>query len=199
MNKVYIFTSALLLLNGSVTQTTDIFYEISKGNLSKNTENWLKNSENKNMVNAKGQTILHHAVLTGNIQIIKKVANSNVDVNALDKAGKTALDYAVDHGNKNIIQYLLMKKASVTTEQNALFAKELIKPSTLYKIGIALVVIGVICLIAPLIVAIYIPLAGWLVLASLGEFTIFGVPGIVLMVTNAPRNPESLIISAQPA
>ncbi|HSW75638.1 MAG TPA: ankyrin repeat domain-containing protein [Candidatus Saccharimonadales bacterium] len=198
MNKFFIFTSALLLFSGSIAHSVDIFYEISQKKLSENTQKWLKSSECKTMINDKGQTILHHAVLSGNIKIIKKVANSNVDINALDKAGKTALDYAVDHGNKNVIVHLLNKKASVTTQENVIFIKNLLEQTSCFSqitsaarkifiIGAITLAIGiVICLSACFI---SFTAVGMGVPYGTGNFHIgglFAIPGIFAMGLSAP-------------
>ncbi|MFA5998699.1 MAG: ankyrin repeat domain-containing protein [Candidatus Babeliales bacterium] len=185
MNKLYIFTSALLLLNGSTAHSIDIFHEISQGNLSRNTQSWLKSPESKTMVNDYGQTILHQAVLTGNMRVIKQIAISNVDINALDKDGKTALDYAVDYGYKSAIHYLLKKNASVTTQENAFFIKKLLQPiSIINKVIKTIFIIGAVAFTFGItLLLLSIPLAS---LGGLLAFIQVGLPGLGIIAISAP-------------
>ncbi|MCX5924322.1 MAG: ankyrin repeat domain-containing protein [Candidatus Dependentiae bacterium] len=96
MNKFQFFLCALFLMSASTFQAVDIFYEISKGNR-RSVKSWLKSSPDLSICNKLGQSVLHAAVLANSDHMVKIVLTSKVPVNALDKTGKTALDYAVDH------------------------------------------------------------------------------------------------------
>ncbi len=62
-----------------------------------------------------GRQLLHQAVKHGNESFVKIALKSDVDVNALDDNQCSALFYAVDNGNSNLIR-LLMKSGAKNFE-----------------------------------------------------------------------------------
>ena len=72
-----------------------------------------------NVVNSDSQTVLIKASKVQNLYIVEKLLRNGADVNQIDKFGKTALDYAVELGNRKIASILVINKASVTTQENA--------------------------------------------------------------------------------
>lgn len=78
-------------------------------------------------INNDGQTILHVAVLSNNAQMVNIILKSGlVNINQLDKYGKTAMDYAVEYAYNKMIRKLYKYKAKVTSQDNALYAKKVI-------------------------------------------------------------------------
>ncbi len=58
---------------------------------------------NINMAGKNGRTLLMVSILDEKVQRVKFLLESGADVTPTDKAGKTALDYAVSGGNKEIL------------------------------------------------------------------------------------------------
>ena len=104
---------------------SDIFYEISKGN-TKAVKAWLKSKPDLSVKNEQRQTLLHAAVLSENRSMVKMLVKAGIEVNELDVYGKTALDYAVEHGYEKLIFYLVKKKAQVSNHANLIKIQALI-------------------------------------------------------------------------
>ena len=69
--------------------------------------------------NNAGRTILHAASYgKQNIELIKLIAESGVDINAGDKDGMTALLYAAKNSGLEIIRYLIDKGADIKAKDN---------------------------------------------------------------------------------
>lgn len=117
MNKLQVVLCSLFLASASISQSVDIFHEISKGNY-KAIHLWVRSKPDLSIRNAQGQSILHMAVLSGKKKMVSYILRHRFDVNALDNNRKTALDVAIDHGNKDIIFELVYKKALVATIDN---------------------------------------------------------------------------------
>ncbi len=126
MNKLQFFLCISILMNASIFQAIDIFHAISRGNI-KTVNAWVKLNSNLSICNEQGQSVLHAAVLANNKNIVKLLLKSSINVNEIDKKGKTALDYAIDYGYESIVLELGKHKAKVTTEQNAEFVKILLE------------------------------------------------------------------------
>jgi hypothetical protein len=103
----------------------DIFYEISQNNL-KAVQKWAASKPDVSVVDERGQSPLHAAVLAGKVSLVKAVLKSNVDVNAVDIDGQTALDLAVDHGYGEIVLMLVKKHAKVTTPASLAHAQVIV-------------------------------------------------------------------------
>lgn len=56
---------------------------------------------------------LHKAVIQGDLEKVKKLVTSGVNLEAKDKKGETALFYALDRNFANIARYLIQNKANV--------------------------------------------------------------------------------------
>jgi ankyrin repeat protein len=70
----------------------------------------LKCGANINAINKEnGETALHNAVKQGREKTVKLLVMNGIDVNILDKNGKTALDYAVMSDRSDIIRILSKK------------------------------------------------------------------------------------------
>lgn len=66
-----------------------------------------------NEVDVSGQTALHRAVITGNMELVKALILRWADVNIADMYGKTALYFAAEKGFKDIVEILLNNRADV--------------------------------------------------------------------------------------
>ncbi len=71
---------------------------------------------------SEGKTPLHHAAISGNIKIAKKLLEINADIESNDNSGKTPLYYAALHGketgNNQCADFLIMQgKADMNTLQ----------------------------------------------------------------------------------
>ena len=55
------------------------------------------------------ETPLHKAVAISSLPIIKYLVDNGADYNLVDENNLSALDYAIDERNKEIIQYFLDK------------------------------------------------------------------------------------------
>ena len=123
MNSTKSFFFIVFALAGSAVQAkpqivqSDIFYEISQGN-TKAVKAWLKLKPDLSVKNAQGQTLLHAAVFADNRKMVKMLVKAGVLVNALDAAGKTALDLSVESGHEKTTFYLVQKKAQVSNHDN---------------------------------------------------------------------------------
>lgn len=179
-------------MSTSIFQAVDIFYAISH-NKRKAVNAWVKSSPNASIRDDQGQSVLHAAVLTGDRSMVQKMLKTHVDVNMLDKAGKTALDYGVDHGNKKIILELLNHKAQVTTMGNVDQIKMIIdgwqKHSKLWLgLGLSFIVLAVCSIFSPTF--IWIALSCWecspsataLFVAS--NVLIYGLPAYACLKTH---------------
>ncbi len=100
-------------------QENPIFHAISQ-NDTKLVKKMLQSKEYNNPTNENGQTILHAAVLTNNWKAVKVILISGfTNINQLDKYGKTAMDYAVEHGYNKLVKKLYKNKGKVTSLENA--------------------------------------------------------------------------------
>ena len=106
-----------LLLCSTLSFSTTIFDYIQQGN-TKAIKYWLQSSEDLEVKNELGQTPLIQAVIYGNKSLIQKLLKFRVEVNVVDAANKTALDYAVESRSNKLVLILVKKGAKVTTEQN---------------------------------------------------------------------------------
>lgn len=98
-------------------QPCDIFRAIETNN-KKAILGWFKSKPNIDELNEQGQTPLIICVKKNKKRWLKKLLNLGAHVNAIDKSGKTALDYAVERKNKPLTLELCKHNAKVTTEQN---------------------------------------------------------------------------------
>ncbi|KAI5797277.1 ankyrin repeat-containing domain protein, partial [Pyronema domesticum] len=59
-----------------------------------------------------GYTVLHHAVMSGDIEIIKLLLKRGVlDINETDDKGRTLLSHAVEHTSAKLVKMLLEEGA----------------------------------------------------------------------------------------
>merc|ERR1719330_63108 len=71
------------------------------------------------LVNAKGETILHTAVLTNKPQLVNTVIEAGVDINVRDAQGHSAMFYAVSKENQPVIKTLVEKGATFSEQETA--------------------------------------------------------------------------------
>jgi hypothetical protein len=121
---VFALAASVIQAKSPVYQS-DIFYEISQGNI-KAVKAWVKLKPDLSLKNAQGQTVLHAAVFAGNRNMVKILVKAGVEVNALDNAGKTALDLSVEQGYEKLIFHLVKKKAQVSNHANLIQVQALI-------------------------------------------------------------------------
>ncbi len=136
MNKSHVLLCSLFLVSASISQSVDIFYEIAKGH-HKAVKQWRDTKPDVSIRDEQGQSIVHAAVQTGDLHMVKLILSCHGDVNILSKAGQTALDLAIDYGNKDIIFALIYKKALVTTLDNQKYVQALfeeIKNNFIYRL-----------------------------------------------------------------
>ncbi len=130
MNKLQVLFCSVLLMSASISQSIDIFREISQCRY-RAVNNWIKSKPNLLIRDQQGQSILHAAVLTGRKNMVSLVLQYRVDINALDNHGKTALDLAIESASTKedtkIILMLLSKHGRVTSSTNALYAKDVVE------------------------------------------------------------------------
>jgi hypothetical protein len=72
-----------------------------------------------NTQDTQGMTPLHHAALVGNLRAIELLIQTGANVNAIDKQGKTVLDYQTAKGrypNSAIVQLLIHKGAKLSSK-----------------------------------------------------------------------------------
>lgn len=91
------------------------FYYATNGYLIK-LANLLSNGLNPRVVNCNNQTLLHIACSVGNVKMVEMLLKFDVDVNARDKLGITALWEAVGKPNAKIVKALLERGADPNVE-----------------------------------------------------------------------------------
>lgn len=126
------------------SQESSVFYVVKQKN-SNLLRNMLQSSPESIGLNTHGQTILHAAVLAKNHQSVKVICRSKlINVNQLDRYGKTALDYAVEHGYHKIIRILYKNNGKVTSVEHADYVKKTItRPfKILFFMGLFLPLLG---------------------------------------------------------
>ena len=126
MTKLQVLLCSLFLASASISQSIDIFHEISKGNY-KAVKSWVKSKPDVSIRDGQGQSIVHAAVVAGDIRTLGYLLSCKPDLSLVDNAGKTALDVAIDHGNEGIIFKLVYKKALVSTVDNKKYVEILYK------------------------------------------------------------------------
>ena len=70
-------------------------------------KNILRSGTNLDMKDGRGCTPLHHTALTGQAQMLDALLDRNVEVDAADAAGRTALNLAAEYGTPEIVEKLL--------------------------------------------------------------------------------------------
>ena len=73
---------------------------------------------NVNAQNQSGKTAIMLAAFAGKLNIIKELRSSGASYDLRDRAGCNVLHYAVDGGNLDSIQYLLMDGVDVNAKDN---------------------------------------------------------------------------------
>lgn len=83
-----------------------VFAAINSGDVTKLKE-LLK--ENRTLANAENElgTALQQAALTGNLEIVKALIQAGANANAGQNYGMTPLMWAINGGNKDVIQYII--------------------------------------------------------------------------------------------
>lgn len=119
------FLSFFAISCKEVVVQSDIFYCIQQGDI-KAVKAWVKSKPDISVINQEGRSVLIAAVLTRNHKIVQEILDSEVNVNLRDYYGKTALDYAVDHGCRKMIMPLIWANAKVTTAANELWVKQIV-------------------------------------------------------------------------
>ena len=157
------FLTVCSIYSTNTTVQSDIFYEISQGNL-KAVKKWVSSKPDVSVCNDQGQSVLTAAVLTGSYNMVKAVLKSAVDINMLDQKGKTALDWACDYGYEKIV-LMFVKKGAKVTNQDSLQQAKLIVLGYSQKIIRRFFIMGSIwalitCLTFPIWVTLMLPMAG---------------------------------------
>ena len=76
----------------------------------------LNNYEYKSLRNEDGKTILHFAIYSRNINILKMLLNDGIDIMILDKDNKTALHYAAMHDNIEMCSIFIDKGLDINAK-----------------------------------------------------------------------------------
>ncbi len=124
MHKIIFFLVSVFSM--SLLQASDLFRAIESKNY-KEINRLLKNNIDTEALNAQGQTLLIKAVQAKNSSLVAKLLKKGATVNGVDLFGKTALDYAVELSNKNIAKMLIEADALVTSQENVLKCKQLVR------------------------------------------------------------------------
>lgn len=190
MNKLQVVLCSLFLASASISQSVDIFHEISKGSY-KAIHLWVRSKPDLSIRNAQGQSILHMAVLSGKKKMVSYILRHRFDVNALDNNRKTALDVAIDHGNKDIIFELVYKKALVTTIDNQkylefLFQKKFQERRMIHKIFLCVAFALLALLISPLPCMYAYRYSSYPILTFLVEFILVEVLAVAAFLVICP-------------
>ena len=127
MTKLLKIMCVLGLMATSMLQSMDVFYHISHGNYTQ-VEQWIKSGlHDHSVVDLRGNTIVHAAVLTEDVDMLNIVLSAWVNLKAVNNAGQSALDLADKLGNKAIIKALVDKKASMAKIKNREQIKKMCK------------------------------------------------------------------------
>eukprot|EP00913_Durusdinium_trenchii_P003938 g3647.t1 len=70
-------------------------------------------------VDEKGQSALHRAALSGEMEEVDRIVASGADIEAADKEGHTTLRLAVDMGHLHVVERLLEAKAHLEAKGGA--------------------------------------------------------------------------------
>lgn len=84
-------------------------------------------SRNKKDITVKdenGMLPIHWAADRGDVDILTCLVEAGSDVNALDEEGQTPLHYAASCGHKEVVKYLLSKKARLVEDENGMSPKD---------------------------------------------------------------------------
>ncbi|HLP34654.1 MAG TPA: ankyrin repeat domain-containing protein [Amoebophilaceae bacterium] len=65
-----------------------------------------------------GRTLLHWAVINGQLEIVERLITNGVDINVRDGSGQTPLHLAVINRHFEIVQWLIEKGADVNSQDN---------------------------------------------------------------------------------
>lgn len=187
MTKLQVILCSLFLVSASISQSVDIFYEIANCDYQA-VQYWIKFKPDFSIRNELGQSIVHAAVLTGKVKMVKEVLRSPVDVNICDNNGKTALDIASDYGDRAIVCELVGVGASVTSSYNEAWVKKTMhdyKWYSFYALRLYLVNIGAVYIIAMVVGTMLFGVGGLFLMPSfivLVPFPVFiAINTIVLM------------------
>ncbi len=118
ITKTFFFAVNFLAISSICLAQSAIFHNIAQGN-KKAVKAWIKSKPDLSIMNDQGQTILHAAVMTGDLLMVKTVLKSKIAINILDKQGKTALDRAVIMHNNKMAYQLVKVGGRVTSEDLA--------------------------------------------------------------------------------
>lgn len=83
-----------------------------------------------NETDGAGMKPIHYACLFGSLEMLKILIQNEADYDATSKSGDSCLDIAVNEGNFEVAQYLIMKGAKVKNIVNGITST---KPSTTFK------------------------------------------------------------------
>ncbi|WP_165941938.1 ankyrin repeat domain-containing protein [Cardinium endosymbiont of Culicoides punctatus] len=99
------------------------YYE-NKNDKNKEIIDLLLDNNNSNVKNKAGITLLHLAAAFGLLEITKRLIEYRVDRHAIDNDHNTALDYAIDSGNQDIINLLSEKEADLNIKNQDVYTSE---------------------------------------------------------------------------
>lgn len=89
---------------------TDIWDDITSGNIESVKSFLLAKKVSVNEKNNVGETLLHIACKNGSIEMMKFLIENGADLDAKDSSGKTPFDVAVENGHGQLIMILLEDK-----------------------------------------------------------------------------------------
>ncbi len=112
-----LFTNSLQNLNTEkyapqIESTPSNKSEVKKDTDSNNTKQQAPNANSKH-IEKYGQNALHQAVLSTNIDEVKKILENTSNIDLADKLGRTALHYAAFNGDMESAKLLLAKGANI--------------------------------------------------------------------------------------
>jgi ankyrin repeat protein len=110
---------------------TDIFGAIAQQKTD-NVRVWLRKTPKLELTNQQGQTLLHAAVDAGNARMVFLLVKAGVQVNAVDLAGKTALDYALEQKKSRMARYLIKNHGTINVPANQFDLEKMEKKNKIY-------------------------------------------------------------------
>lgn len=64
-------------------------------------------SDNKDITDGQGRTMMHYAVKSNNVQLIRELWDEGVSVSTTDDFGESAIHWAIDNGNVDVLKTVL--------------------------------------------------------------------------------------------
>lgn len=119
MNKYLLLSCALLISIPAYADTDTLLAKVKNKDIAA-VENLLNNGENVNEKNSQGNTALHYAVATGNVEMVKLLLSYNADINAQNAKGWSPLSIAE---KKNVGEVYNILEDKIASDKAAAQAK----------------------------------------------------------------------------